>query len=288
MFGALLCGLFVPGIEALPKEAVPYIMAVIIFFAASKIKQEDFKSIHVQDIALIYALRFLVLPCLAFFVLDAVLPAYKYAVFLLLLLPTGATLPAVTSILGGNPMVALSFLTLTSLSAPFVIPAFYGAFSGATLTLDPVSMFKTLAFIIFLPIGLYILLMKTWKKGLAPVRDNASFMAVTLICLVGMIIVASQREVILSDLAFLLQAFGVGLVVYLALYAAGWLAFAHKNLRERVSYALACGNNNIAIGISLAFLYLPEQETITLVMWELSWISALALCQYALSKRKAE
>lgn len=284
MIAAMLAGLFLPGAEHIPKDVVPFLMAIIIFFAASKIRRDDMKSIHIMDMLGIYSIRFLVLPYIVFFAASAVLPDYKFAILMLMLLPTGATLPAVTAILGGNPMVALSLLSLSSLLAPFVISTSYTLLSGTDIDVDGWGMFKTLALIIFLPIGVYGIMLKKCRPLVEPVRANSSFMAIMLICIVGLTIVASQREIILANLNFLFEAFLVGFGIYMALYIGGWLCFPHKAERERVSYALACGNNNIAVGISLAFLYLPEKETITLVTWELAWLGALSLCQYALSK----
>lgn len=285
---ALVCGLFLPGADFIPKEAIPTMMAVIIFFAVSKIRRDDVASLKLGDAVLFYVMRFLVLPIVIYFAADIILPDYKYVLLLLLLLPTGATLPAVTAVMKGNPALSIGFLVLSSLCVPFVLPAIFGYFSATTLEIDQVSLFKTLAYIIFLPIIIYMAVFKWGRGAVAPIRENASFVSIFTICFVALTIVSSQRSVILQDVSVLLESVAVGMFSYGSLYIGGWFLYKNKPYRDRLSYALSSGNNNIVIGISLAFLYLPERDIITFVSWELAWLSALSLFQYIVSKTRAE
>lgn len=284
LMGALSIGLLVPGLESLPAWVVPYIMGAIIYLASSKISPEDIKDVHYAEIAKIYLWRFLLLPVVIYFVFDAFLPSFKLAALMLALLPSGATLPSVTAILKGNPVSALGMLILTCFLAPFVLPFVFSHLSGAEVEIDALGMLKTLSAIIFLPIGLYVLTARFVPKIVPALQRNSSAGSMMLISCVGIIIVSSQRHLILSDGWYLVEALSVGMGLYCLFYFLGWLAYPKEGYHQRVTYALMSGNNNIAIGISLAFLYLPERETIALVVWELAWLGALSLFQYAVSK----
>ena len=286
MIGAMLVALVLPFDMLIPSSGIPYLMFGVVFFAASKIKPDDIKALHFGDIAGIYILRFLAVPFAGFFLAQWLVPDYKFAVLLLLFLPSAATLPAVTMILKGNPMVALGLLALTSVLAPFVIPAGYGFLSGAEISIDSWSMFKSLAFMILAPIVLCSVLYKTTPKIMPHLRDNASFMSIFLIILIIMVIVSAKSTYFIENPMVVLHAVVLGLVIYAALYALGWSLFGHKPARERISYCLAFGNTNISVGISLAFMYLPEREMLAMVSWEIAWITSLSAAQYALSKVK--
>ena len=285
---AMVAGLFLPGLEVLPKELIPYLMLCIIYFAASKIHFDDLKAVRLRDVSLIFVGRFLALPVLAFFVAQAFFPVYAYAFLLLLLLPTGATLTAVMGIMRGNPALGLGATVVTSFAAPFIIPLAFEHLAGAAMDVDAIGMFKSLAFMIFLPVLLFIATVRFAPRMVPRIEKYSSMAAVLLIAVIAIIIFASQRALILADIGFLFQAVLVGLGVYAFLYLTGWVLFVRQGRRQRVSYALMCGNNNIALGVSLSFLYLPEQDMVIMVVWEMSWLLGLTIFQYFVSKYTRE
>ncbi len=279
LFVALLCALMFPPVGALSGVAVPLVLGVIMYFASSKIMAQDIPDIEPFSVFKLYFVRFIILPVLVFFIAGVVLPDYRFSLLLLLLLPTGATLPAIVAIMGGNPALGLGMTCFTNLLVPIVLPAIFLFLSGTDMAIDGWGMFQTLALILFLPVGLYAFTAKFLPKTVPVIRKNSSFAAVILIGSVVFMIVSSQQDIILKDLWFLLEAVSVGVCAYAGLYFGGWFIFRNKPFRERVSYAFICGNNNIAIGISLAFLYLPEREIVTLVSWEIAWLSGMVLFQ---------
>ena len=139
---------------------------------------------------------------------------------------------------------------------------------------------------ILAPIVLCSVLYKTTPKIMPHLRDNASFMSIFLIILIIMVIVSAKSTYFIENPMVVFQAVMLGLVIYAALYSLGWSLFGHKPARERISYCLAFGNTNISVGMSLAFMYLPEREMLAMVSWEIAWITSLSAAQYALSKVK--
>ncbi len=287
---AFVLGLSTSAGSYVPTDVIPYLLGVIIFFACSKITQEDLAHISLREISGFYVLRFSAVPVVVFYVASFLLPEYKFALLMLALLPCGATLPAVSAIFGGNAALGLGAVVLSSFAAPFVLPAVFGMLSGEEINVDALGMFLMLSVVIFVPAIAYFGSIRLRPSVRAPLRANSSFMAVVLIGIVAFVIISSQREYILADAWFAVQTVFVGIGFYAAMYGFAWFLFARKPHKERISYALMSGNNNIALGISLAFLYLPIAETSMLVIWELSWLSVLSGFQFILfrnSKRKA-
>lgn len=289
-FGALLLlafilGLTVPALENTPKNVILVLQATIILFACSKIRLADFSDFRARDVAGFYILRFILLPVLMFYAAALFAPEYKYALLLLGTMPCGATLPAMMNILGGNPALGLTATTLSGLLSPFVVSAIFAAVSTMGLQLDILGMFQTLFIVIFCPVLLYFGLLRRIEPLKLTMRTNASMMAIILIFGVIMIVVAYQRERFFQEPEFFIEAFIIGAIAYFIYYALGWFLFRRRDLGTRISYSLMGGNNNIALGISLAALYFPEKEMFILVVWEILWIMGVTLFQLYVKKR---
>jgi len=289
-FGALLLlafvlGLTVPALENTPKNVILVLQATIILFACSKIRLADFSDFRARDVAGFYILRFILLPVLMFYAAVLFAPEYKYALLLLGTMPCGATLPAMMNILGGNPALGLTATTLSGLLSPFVVSAIFAAVSTMGLQLDILGMFQTLFIVIFCPVLVYFGLLRRIEPLKLTMRTNASMMAIILIFGVIMIVVAYQRERFFQEPEFFIEAFIIGAIAYFIYYALGWFLFRRRDLGTRISYSLMGGNNNIALGISLAALYFPEKEMFILVVWEILWIMGVTLFQLYVKKQ---
>ncbi len=271
--------------QSIPTIVVPALLGIIIFFSCAKITHDDIVHISLRDVFGFYLLRFVALPVVVFYLASFLLPDYRFALLILLLLPCGATLPALMAVFGGNTTLGLGITVLTSFAVPFVLPFVFGLLSGTEIAVDIWGMFKMLALVIFVPVCAFFAGEKIAPAIKEPLRQNASFVAVSLISLVAFIIISSQRHFILGNIAFSVEALCVGFVTYMLLYGLGWVIFIRKTQTVKVSYALISGVNNIALGLSLAYLYLPEAETSILIIWELAWIFGLSGFQFIFFKR---
>lgn len=276
---AFALGLIIPGVEQIPKWVVLFLQATIILFSCSKIKIADFKEFDFSHIAGFYVFRFIVFPILLFYIANAIVPDYKFALLLLGLLPCGATLPAMMAILGGSSALGLSATTVSGLISPLTIPTIFSLLSGVSLEIDTWGMFETLFLVIICPVFLYFGIIRKIEPLKLGMRENSSAVAISLIFLVIVIVVSFQRERFFQEPVFFLESFLVGFAAYSIFYIIGWLPFHKKDLSTRISYSLLSGNNNIALGISLAVLYLPSRETFILVVWEILWILGVTLFQ---------
>ncbi|MCB1591390.1 MAG: hypothetical protein KDI90_02950 [Alphaproteobacteria bacterium] len=288
LMAAFVLGLTVPGLKETPKIVILILQALIILFACSKIKLDDFKDFKPKEIAGFYILRFIALPVVMFFISAWTVPEYKYALLLLGLMPCGATLPAMMSIMGGNPALGLTATSVSGLLSPFVVFAMFAVFSTLELQLDLWGMFQTLFFVIFCPVIVYFGVLRRFEPLKLSMRSNASMMAIIFIFGVIMIVVAYQKDRFFTEPLFFFAALSVGAVAYFIYYALGWFLFAKRDLKTRISYALMGGNNNIALAISLAALYFPAREMFILVVWEILWIMGVTLFQLFIKYRAGQ
>lgn len=288
LVAAFIIGLFLPGLSDMPKMTIPTLLALIIFLSCSRIHMDDFKSFRARDVLGIMVVRFMIIPFGMYWIGVTFLPEYKYALLLLGLVPCGATLSAVMGIVGGSAALGLSATTLTSLLAPFIIPVAFMLVSDVSVELDALGMFGTLSYMIFLPVVVYFALVRRFERVKITMRANASAWSCVLICGVILTAVGYQQETFFSEPALVLKTFLIGVVAYIFFYIFGWFFFWKGSLRQKMSYSLLSGNNNINLGISVAVLFMPAFESIVMVVWEFNWILGLTVFQIWIRRHKAK
>lgn len=281
---AFFIGLIMPDISFIPKIAVPTILAAIIFISCSKISVADFKQFRVRDVAGFVALRFLLLPVVFFFIAQAVVPEYKYALLMLGLLPCGVTLAALMGIVGGSAALGLTATTITSFLVLGSIPLAFGLLSGVSLELNIWGMFQTLVFMVVCPVVLYFGLARRYEPLKLVMRRNSSALSCILICINVVIVISYQQSKFFENFGFIFLTLLIGGLAYLLFFIIGWNFFPKGTRKQKISYALMSGNNNINLGISLAVLFMPDHESLILILWELSWILGLVFFELFLRK----
>ncbi|MCB1784420.1 MAG: hypothetical protein KDI13_10555 [Alphaproteobacteria bacterium] len=282
---AFVIGLTAPGLSSIPKYAVPVILASIILFSCSKITLQDFKTFRLRDVIGFYLLRFCVLPAILFLISSLILPGYTYALFLLALLPCGATLPALMTIMGGKPALGLSATTLTSALAPLTIPLAFMLVGSTNIEIDILGMFKTLLLMIICPVVIYFSTLRRFSTIANTMRTNASAASCLLISGVVALVMSYQQDRFFEDPELLVISIIIGLCAYFIFYASGWFFSRSHERSSQISYALMGGNNNIGLGISLAVLYFPPHESLILILWEITWIISMSAFQTFLKKQ---
>lgn len=283
---AALIGFVMPGAEDIPNIIVPVLLGAIIFYSCSKLHMGDLKKVNIKQVIILYVSRFLIAPIILFFIVSAIFPQYQKAFLLLALLPSGVTISAFAAILRGNATLALGALVVTSTLAPFIIPPAFELLIGQSVHIDTFGMFKTLASIIFIPAFLYFAIAKHFKKLNAYITHDASFMSVFMIGFVAVIVVAELKGELLGDPMSVAMAGLVAFLFYAGMYFTGWIAHYRFDFNERLTRAAICGNNNIALGISVALLYFPRDEVLVLIMGEFAWIAGLSLFQIFVEKQR--
>lgn len=260
------------------------ILATIILFSCSKIKLEDFRNFRARDVAGFIVLRFLIVPLVIFYMAQAFLPEYRHVLLLFALLPCGATLSAMMAVVGGSPALGLTATAITSFIAPLSIPLAFAFLTNHSIEVDTMGMFKMLVLTIVLPVALYFGFIRRFEKVKLSMRKNSSAAACLLICMNVIIVISYQQDKFFENFGFLFFTMFIGTGLYLLFYIFGWFFLRKGNKKQKISYALMSGNNNINLGISLAVLFMPDFEALVLILWELGWILGLLFFQFFVRK----
>jgi len=133
----------------------PFILLMVVLFF-SFLKIEFVNAFHemrkaVSILFVLCLLKLLVLPVALFFLTRAVWPEYALPVLLLSGISTGVVAPFISSLLNASTLLVLMMVVISSLLAPFSLPALVKLLAGQTLDLSFWAMVKTLAMLVLLP-----------------------------------------------------------------------------------------------------------------------------------------
>jgi predicted Na+-dependent transporter len=276
LLAGVAAGLFLPGIDDLPPVTPIILISLVMFFSCAKVSLQELREIHKGAAFLFVPARFILLPALLYLLAEAYLPHYAMGVLLIALMPVGVASTAIANLTGGNGSLTLSATVLSNALPPLFVPVMLWALSGESVALDTLSLFRTLALSVFVPSALYFgavrrhTRLKLWVK-----RESQAASTLLLGCMATSVI-ALQRHYILNNLDEVVLGLLVTGGLYLVLYLAGWLYSLRMDSRDRRSYAICSGVNNIALSAGLAALYFSAHTTVFTVIGEITWILAVA------------
>jgi BASS family bile acid:Na+ symporter len=283
---AFVVGMFAPGLDLVPVSAVIAMTGILIFFACSKIRPEDFLAFDAFHVGVFSIVRFLLFPIALYYVSLPVVPDLAPGVLLLSLMPAGVAVSALCAISGGNVALGLSLTLITSVLAPVLVPAAF-TFVGEGVNINVWDLFMTLLLIVMIPVLVYFLGAIRVRPVRQWVEQNTRFFSVLLLALIMGLVVAQKRDVLLDDPMFVLSSIGILGVLFTLYYLFGFLVSFKADRPRQIAVTYASGAINNALAITLAYVYFPAKVALFMVLSEIVWIAAIAGYQAILDKKRA-
>lgn len=275
LLGSFVIGMSFPGLARVPTHVITVLLTLQVFSSCFKVEIRDVREIRLFSAIAFYLGRYILLPLAVYAILDVLGCSYSYkvSIFLLILLPAGVSTPAFTSILNGNISLSLFLVILSSLLCPFAVPGLFELVAGKRLAIDMMAMFNTLVWLIFLPVIAH-LPFRNSKSAVAWFKKNNKALVIPMMAGTFVLAIAHQREFLLRNWQESIIALIVSFVVFLLFYASIWFLGYRASWRNRISYTLSSGLNNISLGVVLALLYLSPDVAVFLVVANISWVVA--------------
>jgi predicted Na+-dependent transporter len=290
LIAALILPLLLPSPPYVPDSAIFLMLAGMIYFSCSQMKKDDLLHLSVKKSLLFYILRFLVLPFVLFGITALVLPEFKESVLLLTLAPAGASSTSLTAMFGGNVTATMGYVVISSMLAPFTIPAGFALAQGTELHVDYVALMLTLMGVIFTPAALYFGVIRRRPSLRAWTQEYARFGVSCIIILMTFVLIGRQKEMILADPLYLAIALPLLLVLYAIYYAFGWFfpvsGSDSGDLRQRITRTISSGANNNGLVIGLAGTYFSPEIGLFMVLSEITWVLGIALFESFLKRMR--
>lgn len=138
-----------------------YFMMFLLFFSFLKINfLQVFEEVRKKAFILfiLCLLKLCVLPVCLFLLTQAIWPEFAVPVLLLSGISTGVVAPFISGLLEASTLLVLMMVVVSSLLAPFSLPALVSLLIGQTIEISFWIMMKILAMVVFLPAVAAILL----------------------------------------------------------------------------------------------------------------------------------
>lgn len=271
-----LAGLVVPGLPNLPNESAVLILALLMFVACYRLRDGGFTTISWRDIGLFCLLRYGVLPVALWAVAYLLVPSYATAILLLTTVPSAVSAPALTAIYNGTVPMAFAIAIVSQLATPFLVPlqftwlAHFGLAPAGQIIPAPSHLFMTMVWCIFVPMLAYALT-RHHTRSADYIYDKGKLFAILLVSFVIALVIAKQRDVILSNVMHLTLSFGIALCCFGMYLLFGWLFSRSKSPAERITYTTCSGFNNVALSVSLALMHFGADVILFVAIAELGW-----------------
>jgi predicted Na+-dependent transporter len=221
-----------------------------------------------------YLLRFVLIPVVVFFGLKWFSEFYALLMLLILLLPAAVASPSFTILFGGKPDLSLKILIYSSFLSVLSIPLILGLLPGSLVRVNAGQLLMTMVYTIVLPFLIHLPLRKL--PGIRNIigKYNALF---TLLGL-GMIFIAAtarNKAAILGNPALVGLYAVIALLLYFALYFAGYFLIPSQQRQVRLTMCISSGANNIGLGVTITALFFPGNMNIFFIVAQLAWVVAL-------------
>jgi BASS family bile acid:Na+ symporter len=131
-----------------------YFLVIQLFFSFLKINFLQVFAEAKERAVILFVLclfKLLIIPILLFFLTQMLWPEYAVPVLLLSGISTGAVAPFISGLLEASTLLVLMMVVVSSLLAPFSLPALVSFLVGKTIEISFLTMVKTLAMVKFLP-----------------------------------------------------------------------------------------------------------------------------------------
>jgi BASS family bile acid:Na+ symporter len=161
IFSAMGVGIELPEFGRAFSPYPLYFMMFQLFFSFLSINflqifQETKKKAFILLVLCLFKLC--IIPVGLFFLTRALWPEYAVPILLLSGISTGVLAPFISALLEASTLLVLMMVVVSSLLAPFSLPALVSLLIGHTIEISFLAMVRTLAMVIFLPALAAILL----------------------------------------------------------------------------------------------------------------------------------
>jgi len=235
-----------------------YFMMFLLFFSFLKIDfLQVFHEIRKKAFILFILcfLKLCVIPIGLFFLTQAVWPEYAVPVLLLSGISTGVVAPFISGLLEASSLIVLMMVVVSSLLAPFSLPALVSLLIGQTIEISFLVMVRILAMVIFLPTLAAILLRylcPTFLKKLEKVQLPASLI---LIACINLGVFAKYGAFFTETPVKVVETIFVAFVLSIIYHAIGFLVTWGMKREDRLAGAISFAymNNVLIIAFSSQF-----------------------------------
>ncbi len=284
---ALVGGLFFPQWFT-PYHALTGMLLQFIFFTSGL--RIDGRAIFSEfgDLKLLFvvaSLRLVAFPIFVYFVADQFFPSLVVPLVLLAAMPAGMTSPLFVDMVKGNVPLSLLLTAGTSLLSVISIPLVLALLGGDATVYEPLTMFRTLFFIMVVPL-LVAQIFRRFSFGRLAIHQGQTLIRVSSILALWLLIAAitSKHSDAIRGSFSSYEAFLTLLIMGVFLVLFQWVAYKAcfwRSMRDRITVTLSLSYMNFTLAIFLAEMFFRDSTILLVVILSLlPWNIGLLLFQW--------
>lgn len=258
-----------------PDFCVPFqpyplqLMMFLMFLSFSRINFDsllDTSSKSLKRLSALVSFKMVILPATLYWITSIIFPDFAIPVLLLSGISTGVVAPFIANLLETEVAPVLRMVVVTSLLAPFSLPALLKILAGAEINIPLDSMVRLLAMVIFVPM-LAVILARRFCMGVLD-RIQAFHFPVSLIifCAINLGVFSKYSHFFFQSPGVILSCLLVAYTLSVIFYLVGFALVRKGNSNERLSAGISFAiMNNVLIIVFSSHFFGPLSPTLAAV-----------------------
>lgn len=249
------------GLPEIGRIFAPYPLYFIMFILFLSFLKIDFLQVFHQlrkktfILFVLCLFKLCLIPAGLFFLARAVWPEYAVPILLLSGISTGVVAPFISGLLHASTPLVLMMVVLSSLLAPFSLPALVSLLAGRTLEIPFAIMVRNLSMVVFLP-ALAAVLLRSVKPSFVEKLERVQFrVSLVLFACINLGVFARYSAFFVNRPVVVAETVLVAFVLSAIYYTVGFLVTWGMKREDRLAGAVcfACMNNILVVALSSQF-----------------------------------
>ncbi len=261
--------IFLPDLCAPFRPYPLYLMMFLMFLSFSRINFDlllDTSSAAMKSLAALVSFKLIILPTILYWIANWLFPDFAIPVLLLSGISTGVVAPFIANLLETEVAPVLRMVIVTSLIAPFSLPALVKILAGAEVHIPLDSMVRLLAMVVFLPMITVILARRFFMDFLERILVFHFPVSLIIFAAINLGVFSKYSHFFFQSpgviLSSVILAYGLSVIYYLAGFVLIRSGGPKERLASGISFAIM---NNVLIIVFSSHFFGPLSPTLAAV-----------------------
>lgn len=258
IFGSLGVAIWLPELGTIFQPYLLYLMMMLLFLSFLRINflsLLDASGKALVRLAVLAAVKLVVLPVALYELTLAILPDYAVPVLLLSGISTGVVAPFIATVLSADLTPVLRMVIVTSVLVPFTLPVLVKVLAGATVAIPLTLMIRLLVLVIFVPMVAVQVMRRYFPNLIMRILDRQYPISLVFFAVINLGVFSKYSTFFFQNPAELAVAVGLAYALSAIYYFTGFVFVRGFRPAERLSagVSLAVVNNILVIVFSSQF-----------------------------------
>lgn len=273
-------------------QAFPFYCLMINFFLSylSIDLADVWKALkgHSAQILSFTVMKLAILPVILYFIFYFIAPQYALSALLLTGVSAGVVSPMISNMVRGNSSLVLVVVVITSMLAPFTLPALIKIVVAKEVAISFLVMLKMLATVIFIPILMVEFIRYLLPKLVAPILKIQFPVSLLMFALINLGVFYRYAQFFKKEPSVIILATIVVFILAAIYCIVGILFFRKGSLANQLAGAVMLGNlNNVLVIVFSSEFFGPVEPLVAAMYMIPFFVIVIPLRYYRHRKTRA-